>query len=244
MLFSKKNCLKDQRTILNQKLYLLDNKNKPFNFGFTLAEVLITLGIIGIVAQMTIPTLMNNVQETTWKVGFKKNYSELSSAATFISMDPPETWTEYGMVTEFAKHIQTIKVCDTKKSIEEGCWESSRPIVSKAKVLNAADAGSWGGGATCMRVINGSVICFDLGSTTSPVLIDVNGAKPPNTIGKDVFAALFSHAGYSLKPAIGVRTGFGPADGQWIIQTSGDGTCEGANSDIYGYGCSAEFLTK
>lgn len=36
-----------------------------FKFGFTLAEVLITLGIIGIVAAMTIPTLLQNNYEKT-----------------------------------------------------------------------------------------------------------------------------------------------------------------------------------
>ena len=35
--------------------------------AFTLAEVLITLGIIGIVAAITIPTLINNVQDAQYK---------------------------------------------------------------------------------------------------------------------------------------------------------------------------------
>ena len=38
---------------------------KAFKAGFTLAEVLITLGIIGVVAAMTIPTLMTAYQKKT-----------------------------------------------------------------------------------------------------------------------------------------------------------------------------------
>ena len=40
--------------------------------GFTLAEVLITLSIIGVVATMTLPALMTNVQEQQARTGIKK----------------------------------------------------------------------------------------------------------------------------------------------------------------------------
>ena len=43
--------------------------------GFTLAEVLITLGIIGVVAAMTIPTLMNQTGQAEFKTGLKKMVS-------------------------------------------------------------------------------------------------------------------------------------------------------------------------
>lgn len=57
-------------------------------FGFTLAEVLITLGIIGVVAAMTIPTLMNNVGRTEFKTGFKKIVSTLNQAVTMnVALD-------------------------------------------------------------------------------------------------------------------------------------------------------------
>ena len=44
-------------------------------FGFTLAEVLITLGIIGVVAAMTMPTLMNSTQGAQYKTAYKKALS-------------------------------------------------------------------------------------------------------------------------------------------------------------------------
>lgn len=50
------------------------------NNGFTLAEVLVTLGIIGIVAAMTLPALVNNYQEAALKSQFKKVYSMLSQS--------------------------------------------------------------------------------------------------------------------------------------------------------------------
>jgi len=49
-------------------------------FGFTLAEVLITLVIIGVIAAMTIPTLMNNTNQQEFRVGLKKGISALNQA--------------------------------------------------------------------------------------------------------------------------------------------------------------------
>lgn len=54
------------------------DKKKP---AFTLAEVLITLGIIGIVAAMTIPTLMTHLTHKKLESQLKKTYSELNIAA-------------------------------------------------------------------------------------------------------------------------------------------------------------------
>lgn len=50
-------------------------------FGFTLAEVLITLGIIGVVAAMTIPTLMTNIRARQYISKYKKALATLSNAA-------------------------------------------------------------------------------------------------------------------------------------------------------------------
>jgi len=51
-------------------------------FGFTLAEVLITLGIIGVVAAMTMPTLINATQGAQYKAAYKKALSAISQAVT------------------------------------------------------------------------------------------------------------------------------------------------------------------
>jgi prepilin-type N-terminal cleavage/methylation domain-containing protein len=56
--------------------------------GFTLAEVLITLGIIGVVAAMTIPSLMNQTGQAEFKTGMKKALSVLNQAVTMnVALD-------------------------------------------------------------------------------------------------------------------------------------------------------------
>ena len=65
-------------------------------FGFTLAEVLITLGIIGVVAAMTIPTLIQNTNSVKFATQFKKDISTLSQAAL---MAQAQFDTDYGSTT-------------------------------------------------------------------------------------------------------------------------------------------------
>ena len=55
-------------------------KTKNEANGFTLAEVLITLGIIGVVAAMTLPTLIQNYQKMILKNQYKKTYSQFYNA--------------------------------------------------------------------------------------------------------------------------------------------------------------------
>ena len=55
--------------------------------AFTLAEVLITLGIIGVVATMTMPSLIANYQKNVYKNQFKKTYSMISQAIVKAQAD-------------------------------------------------------------------------------------------------------------------------------------------------------------
>ena len=60
--------------------------------AFTLAEVLITLGIVGVVAVMTMPTVIKNIQHKSLESQFKKSYSQLSQVIEQLRM-------EYGTLT-------------------------------------------------------------------------------------------------------------------------------------------------
>ena len=60
---------------------------KNFN-GFTLAEVLITLGIIGVVAAMTMPTLINQTNGAQYRAAYKKALSAISQGVTLnVALD-------------------------------------------------------------------------------------------------------------------------------------------------------------
>ena len=63
-------------------------------FAFTLAEVLITLGIIGIVAAMTLPTIIQKQYQKEASSRLKKFYSAMSQSILLSEVDngPLEYW--------------------------------------------------------------------------------------------------------------------------------------------------------
>ena len=98
---------------------------KNFKSAFTLAEVLITLGVIGVVAAVTLPTLMTNVQERIRKEQVRTVKYKLTKATEKMnSLDkigPYETTGEF--VDELKKHLSIAKVCDKNHLTE--CWPAT-----------------------------------------------------------------------------------------------------------------------
>lgn len=86
---------RENKSIFAEK-YLLDPSiYKKYTYkGFTLAEVLITLGIIGIVAALTIPTLISKYQERVTITRLKESYSMLAQAYQFAvnKNGSPASW--------------------------------------------------------------------------------------------------------------------------------------------------------
>lgn len=102
--------------------------------AFTLAEVLITLGIIGVVAALTIPTLIANYKKQSYVTGLKKAYSEYTQAlmAVTADYDCPNDLKSTGLFTStdstvlsetfgsaVAKHLKLGKNCGAERG--KGC---------------------------------------------------------------------------------------------------------------------------
>lgn len=102
--------------------------------GFTMAEVLITLGIIGIVAAMTLPTLMSKYDLHVRQQQFKKAYSVLSNAlqkADFELSGAKCYYTRTGksanetsecslLFSTMTKYFNKIKFCESN-ALAQGC---------------------------------------------------------------------------------------------------------------------------
>lgn len=172
------------------------NENKKEK-AFTLAEVLITLGIIGVVATLTIPVIMNKIAEQEAVNFLKKDFSDLSAAVNLVKIDNGgvvEGITEAKLTSK----LNTLKICNNSSS--EGCWHSDTTL---PKQLNGNDWG-WPAIAAGKGTIlaNGGFVllsAFDsscsstLGGITNAcalITVDVNGAKTPNILGRDAFIFL------------------------------------------------------
>ncbi len=92
--------------------------------GFTLAEVLITLGIIGVVAAMTIPTLVADYQDRSFNTAatvFQRKLGEALKVMNSQMTLAGHTSTE-SFVDELKKHIKITKTCANDKLMD--CFES------------------------------------------------------------------------------------------------------------------------
>lgn len=150
--------------------------------AFTLAEVLITLGIIGVVAAMTMPTLLNSTQGAQYRTGFKKAVSVLSQAVVLnMALDDYDTSqaTSSGTQTNDSSLYNLFKRRMNVLKITSDFWNAS------GDGLNS----NFGGANNYTFFFNdGMVLSFSKSYTrcteNAPckMVIDLNGVKNPNTM--------------------------------------------------------------
>ena len=126
----------------------VDNSNNKRRFAFTLAEVLITLGIIGVVAALTIPNLIQEYQKKQWVAGLQRGYATLNQVfKTAMAEDMVDDVTQTELynaipiddggfriirlgssdysqfVEQLKKYLKITKVCNpTDSPLEDSCY--------------------------------------------------------------------------------------------------------------------------
>lgn len=214
---------KDNKNIKNLLLYSLGSSLFPKKkLAFTLAEVLITLGIIGIVAAMTIPALINKKQKAEIETQLKENYSIIQQSLKMAENDDiaidsylaeniesVKSW----FYTNLAPYMKYSHVCFNA----EGCWQSMGPTKTLAGTVARYNQTNIGVGynIVTIKLNNGANVSFDSYGTNDiktllgrnctyedkalGIFIDVNGDRKPNIIGKDIYVAVWTDKG--LLPA-------------------------------------------
>lgn len=185
------------------------------NYGFTLAEVLITLTIIGIVAAITIPVLSQNANERATVTALKKAFSVLTNAYNLAVQEngTPDNW---GNTASYAPLLQLKPYLNVNKDCLNGSQGCFPPGVNYL-YLTAA----WGGIGIMdnisdpkLRLADGTIItgadvwpsCNHANGTSQAlqnvcgqINVDINGYKGPNQFGMDMF--VFWVTKYGLIPA-------------------------------------------
>lgn len=164
--------------------------------------MLITLGVIGVVAAITMPALINNIQDKQFKTAFKKQYSVISQALQRIYAEDgealnmadftQENWTEMDHhVCRITKELKAVKAglnCSDMTVNESLIWHKNYEWFNKKHEGQALNYGYIG---RIFLLADGTLLNFNCGSN---IYIDVNGYKGPNTIGRDIFYAQLSQA--------------------------------------------------
>jgi prepilin-type N-terminal cleavage/methylation domain-containing protein len=149
--------------------------------AFTLAETLITIGIIGIVAALTIPNLIVNYQKRQTVIQLRKVYTDLINAVKLSEVDngPMEGWN----FPESYNDSQTLEFLKTyylpyfkgSKLFTIGESSYNRPVnlmINYGILLN-----------------NGTLFLFfpNISSNYIWIFADINGITGPNVVGHDIF---------------------------------------------------------
>ncbi len=174
--------------------------------AFTLAEVLITLGIIGVVAAMTLPSLMNKIQKRDTAARLKKFYSAMNQAINRSTVDngEPRYWIEtlvyhdpdslYSWFDKYImKYMVVVKRC---KDANVSCIGDYKYCITPSKCVSSNYISSSSvlyifGDGSMITAITGGGLDEETGLATSMrlhVRFDTNGYKKPNTYGQDIFS--------------------------------------------------------
>ena len=161
--------------------------------AFTLAEVLITLGIIGVVAALTIPNLVANHQKKALEAAFKKSYSLLSQAIVYVEPELlgsvtgdntdsgsnnsefyTKLFAQYKLADNLNKNNNVYGTVNVYKQVKSyNNTTVSIPGCMQVPQLVAADGTSIGGMYNCFA---------------NWIVIDTTGPrKGPNAMGQDIF---------------------------------------------------------
>lgn len=182
--------------------------------AFTLAETLITLGIIGIVAAITIPNLIHTYQEKQTVAKLKETYSILQQAIR-TSEENEEDLGGLGLKLDegSAKTLASHLLPYMKVTIDCGTddAENKCSVSDKYKQLNGAERIGYSNNKLFYKLVllNGTAVYLRGGDTIPAsngrskyfiIYIDTNGKAKPNQWGRDFFGFLYLGEGIGLVP--------------------------------------------
>ncbi len=153
--------------------------------GFTLAEVLVTLMIIGVIAAMTIPSLMQNTQQQEYKAAYKKAVSMLNQAVSLnyaLDGEDGTCFKKDAFYDLMTKRLNVMSKDDSQNWVytADGMWfKANSEYNNDGDTSATAPTGDFGGFGDCTTDGDGSkAMC-------AQVTVDVNGVKGPNKWSTD-----------------------------------------------------------
>jgi len=190
-------------------------------YGFTLAETLVTLGIIGVVSAITLPILTKNYQKFVVKNQIKKSYNLISNAVNAVATDENFLHGCYygrdnGISTNNSECLEFFEAITKKLNVKKYCPNKSfqNGCVPAYKEENLSLTEGCGGFKAenikniCSSAMlnDGTIIILYRKSekyNSMPIIaIDVNGFRGPNKQGQDIYAFQLK-AKYNNFPMIG-----------------------------------------
>jgi len=189
---------------MNERLYMKKQ-------AFTLAEVMITLLVIGVIAALTLPALVGSYRSKMYTAQVKKAYSELANAVQQVMIDEnanDEISEVSGGNSDLVGFYTTTASLKTSNSNSGAQYFLSTYFKYKSKGYGTAGvmAGSYttpsgvslgtvDNNYYCMGLKSEASICMKFQNNISKVVIDGNGREAPNQSGQDLFVMRINNDG-------------------------------------------------
>ncbi|MCD7878455.1 MAG: type II secretion system GspH family protein [Candidatus Gastranaerophilales bacterium] len=223
-------------------------KHNKKQYAFSLAEVLITLVIIGLISAITVLALIQNMNDNHYKSACKKNFSVFSNAINLAygyNYDDFSKWDythSLSFTTEVAEklydYLNVQKICGHKSGcFTDTIYSKDGSVYEENYITKQAERYSFvlnDGVSVVLDVWNDSNAQNYLGfnedtlfggSANLSIIVDVNGLKKPNRTGKDIFLFLLTPKG--LLPA-GID--------------NNSKNCDKTQNYQYGFGCTYKIM--
>lgn len=168
--------------------------------AFTLAEVLITLGIIGVVTIMTLPVLLKNIEEAQFKTAYKKAYSTISQAYQLAVKDNGSGFGPLSFFTQASvdkynaikSNMNVIKECPYNSGTLGKCWAFEGVGLPGHSALDCTRFSNDGNQYSNSAFVSSDgmywmLYTYGVHSGGGLIAVDVNGEKGPNDWEKDAF---------------------------------------------------------
>lgn len=164
--------------------------------AFTMAETLITLGVIGVVSAMTLPTIINNYRAHQYQSKFKKVYSNIQQAFLFMKADMGieklgQYYANANQGEFYTKFPSYFRVVETFPSSYKGFTATN---FTDDYTFNSGNNGGTcspfpGGSSMKYHILqDGSSFILLINSYQAYIVTDLNGPyKKPNRMGYDIF---------------------------------------------------------
>lgn len=174
--------------------------------AFTLAEVLITLGIIGVVAALTMPTLIHKKNTKELETAFKKSYSNLYNAFNLVINEGFPVYDTYNPVSDntdfinnfYLKYKKLKLISDTEKHY----YSKLAKNFTKNKTMGIPQCSQYMNSANAFITPDGSALSLNQNCGYLWFTFDTNGIKKgPNALGHDIFIFFAPKNSTKLLPA-------------------------------------------
>ena len=172
----------------------------PYRVAFTLTELLMALTIVGVLAVLTVPILINNFQNRLFATQIKNFSAEIEQFAQdqLITHKTRDLFdTDFGEPSKLLTdgHFSIVKICTAKDSLKD-CWKITAEGKDKVtyKTLNGSEDVAFVGRIT---VILKNGVMFNYAASGDGIFgVDVNGNDKPNIAGRDLFAFKVNSKGH------------------------------------------------